>query len=244
MSRQIIEVSRSVVLNGDKTENMAFELGGDTKFVQVAKILGNGSCLFSAMAHQLFYESISADKEEFAKRAKALRAEVVDHITANYERFEITIRGRIFDNEEKKAIKSRKKSRKRKLTEEEVKEKCISFLKDELPQSECWGGEESLVAISGKYKVNVVIIREGDTLHFIDRFNSSYEKTICLGYRLACKPKQITGGFVKTYNHYDSICGINSNVMFDCANILNHHDEIDGDKLIMDDSDVVFVEST
>lgn len=221
ISHQMIEVSKSVVISDEITENMEFKVGDETKFVQVAKIPGNGGCLFGAMAHQLFYQSIGTDQitnDMFVERTSELRAQVVAFIEENYERYENALKGRIYDNEDEKM--SKKRGRKKALTHTEIEKKCKSFLKNDLPKQTCWAGYESLMAISELYKVNIIIFREMDIFNFVDGFNQSYERTACLAYRLAGKPKKTKAGVVLNYNHYDSICGINSNVMFTCAETL------------------------
>lgn len=212
IASQMLEISKSVIMNKDETGNMKIQIGTGEKFIQVAKIHKDGSCLFAAMAHQIFCESVSNSSGQHSERADQLRAEVVAYIGNNYERFRHALRGRIFD-----IIESSRGGKKKQMSEIEINERCKSFLDEELSSKTCWGGHESLVALRELYKVNILIFREVDSFSFVEGFEPLFERTVCLAYRLSGRLKKIK---VKTYNHYDSICGINNNVMFDCAQLL------------------------
>lgn len=118
------------------------------------------------------------------------------------------LKGRIYEQQD--SIQTE-----RKLTKEEVDEKLKSFLEESLSKSGYYGGHESLTAISEIYKVNILVFREKDTFSIINGFNKTYHRTICLAYRLGNKGK------TNKYNHYDSVGGINTNILRQCVQMLS-----------------------
>ncbi|XP_055296719.1 uncharacterized protein LOC129565646 [Sitodiplosis mosellana] len=160
---------------------------GLTKSIGVAQIPGDGNCLFAAMAHQLFY----SHSRDLARQAARLRAEVVSHIKANFDRYKPAIEGRIYEEQESRSGM--------KLTEQQVNAKVKSFLSDSLSKSGYYGGYESLSAISEIYNVNILLFRENDDFRFVNEFNNAYEGFACVAYR--------SNGYGR-YNHYDSVVSI------------------------------------
>lgn len=240
ISDQIIEISKSVIVNNEFTEKMCFLIGKEEKEVEVVKIPGNGSCLFASIVHQVFNISISAEEEKFVEKTNDIRAQVVSYIDENFSRFALALRGRIWDREDEiKKRKPKKKGKsKKKITDEEVDEKCRKFLKDELSQPSCWGGHESLAAVSELLKINILVFQENGLVYFPNSFNPMYTRTVCLAYRLAGIPKKIKTNTISVYNHYDSIFGIESSVIFTCSQSLcgkKKSDEMNDRDLIIPD---------
>lgn len=219
ISEQMNKVARSVIMNNEEKGNIKIQIGNGQRFIQVAKVPRDGSCLFSAMAHQLFHDTLSPAPGEHSERADELRAQVVAHIKANFEQYKHALKGRIFDEESseeesskkstKKSIKKVTKKSRRKRTEIEMDLVCEKFLNKDLTEKKCWGGYESLMALRELYNVNIVIFREMDSFSFLEQFEATYDRTVCLAYRLKKKPK-CDKDIEKIYNHYDSVSGINN----------------------------------
>lgn len=192
LSEQSNRISKPTLLNSEKTENIAFMAGASQQFIQIAKIKGDGSCMFGAISHQIHGTKI--DSLDHIEQTKSLREETVMHIRQNMERFEFVIRQRILDelptNSDKKVRVSLAN--------------CQRLVDDHLTRSTFWGGTESLMAISEMKQLNIFIINENDNFQFVNGFNPNFQHTVCIAYRSHRK-------------HYDSITEINTNNLFGCA---------------------------
>lgn len=172
---------------------MAVKIDDRSYQINVLKIKGDGSCLFASVIHQL--ECVKVDTEEHFKQTAALRQKVVQHIKENIDKYKQTILCRddvtVKDKNEDKA--------------------CEEFL-DELSKSTFWGGMESLLAVANLYSVNIFVFNEKGPCYFATGFNPEFKQIIFLGYRI---------GLIKnkknTYNHYDSICAIDVEILYKCA---------------------------
>lgn len=226
LSNQILEMSKIVLTNNNAVENMAFILNNKAKFIQVTKILGDGNCLYSSFSHQIFGHEVKSD--DMKKSAEDLRASCVKHIKMNFDRYYQILRGRVYENYEMSGDNT-------KLTDDLMATECESFLNDELPLKKCYGGAESISAISEMYKVNVLCFAEKAEFFFCLGFNPEYRKTVCLAYRLGAKVK---GKY--HHNHYDSVTGIQSDILYDCSKelcrLMYDKEEVKDEFIEIDDS--------
>lgn len=76
-----------------------------------------------------------------------------------------------------------------------------------------WGGSESLLAISEMLSVNVIIFNERGSYYFPNGFDSQYNKFIFLAYRLSKSQDENN----INYNHYDSVCEIDQELLYKCV---------------------------
>lgn len=82
LSTQLTNVTAAVLRNSDQKEEIKFTLNKAPKKLLVAMIPGDGSCLYGALAHQLFMYKIGGKKH--IEATKKLRADVVEHILTNF----------------------------------------------------------------------------------------------------------------------------------------------------------------
>lgn len=87
---------------------------------------------------------------------------------------------------------------------------CLDFVNNQLSQSDCWGGIESIQAISNIHKVNILVFNESERFYFPAGFKPDFDKTVMIAYRFA-------GGSKTIRNHYDSVAEIEQNELFDCV---------------------------
>lgn len=100
LSSQITNVMATVLINESKSNCMeiTFALDESSRKLTVALIPGDGSCMFGALAHQLFTHAISSP--ENIEATKKLRMDVVDHILKpeNFPSFEYHLKDRVYDS--------------------------------------------------------------------------------------------------------------------------------------------------
>lgn len=113
-------------------------------------------------------------------------------------------------------IKGRVLDRKHEV--EDIDKECIFFVNHCLPQPGCWGGFESLKAISSVFKINIMIFCENGHYYFADRFNEDYNKSVFIAFRDASGKTQTD----TNRNHYDSVSNIDINVLSECSKYCAH----------------------
>lgn len=199
ITNQMAIVYRSVALHNNTTESVMFHLDGGSATVEVIKTVPNGECLFSALAHQLFYHDVTS--EEHLQCTKKLRHDVCEHITSNFETFKHELQGRVYE----KASKN--------IGDMDIE--CRAILND-LKHQQCWGGSETLKCVSQLYKVNIAIFTESGDCYAGNGIDSDFDQTLLLCYRLdaGSADHQIN------YNHYDSIYDMDLNTVYSAAKIL------------------------
>lgn len=152
---------------------------------------------------------------------------MVHHTRLNLTRFIHSLKGRVFDWNDKHNKEKRKKARtedEKKVYVEELTDRCNLFVENNLANGS-WAGTESLLALSELYKINILIINGDGSSNMINRFERSFDRTILLAYR--------------NENHYDSVVAMNDRTILHHAKNLvaneiksiNNHSEyfIDSD---------------
>lgn len=189
LATQINEMVQAVLEHGDDEETMEFELNDNLiNVLSVAKILGDGNCLFAAIAHQLWKYPINSKQHNDA--VNRLRAEVKDYILSNFESFEFTLKDRVYESKKSSEIT-------------DMKAECESYVRNVLSQNGKYGGFETIKAISEMYKVNILTLLEGSTYSFHNKENI-HENTIVVAWRFGVENGQTTR------NHYDSVYDMNA----------------------------------
>lgn len=196
ISTQITKMLETVLLSNESEEEMPFEIENSAGTVQVANIKSDGNCLFRAIVHQLSYEKLNT--KEHDSSTKKLRAGVVAYIKEHYGQFEHEIKGCVLERKNQNDI-------------DDIDKECKIYLRYILPKSGCWGGAESIKAISSEYEVNVLIINEYGPIYFANGFNTDYLKTIIIAYRLGNKSVR---------NHYDSVIRMEQGEIFACSQMI------------------------
>lgn len=196
LSTQILDMVGVVLRNGDITDNMKINIENPINTLTVAKIIGDGNCLPSAICHQLFHDPIGS--MEHKRKTKDLRANVVDYILKpeNFPSYEHTLKGRIYELKNRDEIID--------MTTE-----CKLFVRHGLSRDGCWAGYEFIVAASKIHHVNIFVFNENGDFYLSNSSDEIYSKTIALAFRLNYKKDG--------YNHYDSVGEIDSNLLYAVA---------------------------
>lgn len=100
-----------------------------------------------------------------------------------------------------------------------IEDDCQQFLDNNLTKDNCWGGSESLQAISELFNTNVVVFSEFGGVHFGNSFRPVYEEVITIAYRNWNSEYQENVSNVER-NHYDSIVSMSDDVLDKCTRAL------------------------
>lgn len=189
ISTQCIKMENLVAHNGEKAIQKSFEhrstSGRDKAIVKFCRIAGDGDCLFSAIAHQLYNVKIAS--AEHKQKTMDLRNEVVDYIKndAHFPAFIHDLKNRISCDDVS-----------------DIREACKEFLDNRLSMPRCWGGMESIKAISEMQKVNIVVVNENGLCNLPSHFNINARQSLLLLFG------NINGKSCKSNDersHYESI---------------------------------------
>lgn len=191
ISQQMLNIRNSELKESKNHRPMNFIINNEEVTIKVAPTNKDNSCLFRALAHQLFYESMHSKKQN--KAVANLRASVVDFIESNFEEFVFELKNSIYDKDPNIVITDSKQA-------------CKLFLIDLRSDTE-WGGAETMKAVSMLYNVNIIIINEMGSVH-ISNFNEKHNKCVIIAYRLASGDNKLVR------NHYDSVVHIHETDIF------------------------------
>lgn len=194
ISHQITKMAKFILTNNENECVMNVKLSDtDARAIKVVESPGNGNCLFTSLAHQLF--GYSMNSQEMKEACKKLRADVVDHIQKNIEDFKHEITGRGQDSHQEKNRNGDESE-----VSFDIDKECVFFIHQLLPRNKYWGGSETLKAVSYLHKVNVYIFNENTTCNIVYAFGKSYEKTISVAYRVCLNDQSMV-----LRNHYEKI---------------------------------------
>lgn len=203
MWTQNLRMENILVQNNEKTFLFSSNLLNN-ETIEACKIQPDGNCLFSALSHQLFYHKIESKEHQAA--TNKLREDVVLAIKNNPGSFEKELKGRVLEHTQDK-----------KAAMENIHNEVSFFLNVLLPKKKvCWGGIETIKAVSQIYKVNIIVINSDGSCNQPMLYESSYERTLLLAY---CS----VGDKVQN-NHYDSVAKINSSLIDKFATQLIEND--------------------
>lgn len=201
LSQQITKMIEAVLINSDVQESMKFNFKGEGRSVAVAKIDGNGDCLYAAICHQLFHSQVGG--KSHIKETATLRANVVNYILEpeNYPSFEFSLQDRVYETKTRDQI-------------EDMTRECKLYTRLVLSRPGKWGGYETIKAVGEMHHVNILIFNEDDTCYISNKSNQIYDRTIAIAYRKAdaCTDNKVV------YDHYDSICDLDTNLLYEIAN--------------------------
>lgn len=206
-SNQSLLLEEAVMINSETKSRMVIRIDGKDTNVNICEIAKDGSCLFSALAFQI--SPVKINSNEHASMTSLLRKSVVEHIRNNYDEYEHVLRGRVFDELDKKT----KKGMKREMDQRALNHASKYFVEKELTEPRCWGGAETIKAVTEIHKVNVLVMSEGDTPYFPFGFRSENSRTVFIAYRLSKFQKATS----KIYDHYDAISDISQEIMYKIA---------------------------
>lgn len=212
ISKQNLFIMSSTLKVNEQKEVMSFELNSKKFTVMISEIDPYGSCLFGALAHQIYGCEIKSEEHE--RRTAELRVKVINHIQRNFERFKFHLKGRVYEESRDPIIPAT------------VDSECKFFLNACLPKAKCYGGIESIIAISEVMELNIVIISEDGDCHTTIDFNNSFKRTVLLAHRLSGLAKQDQRAHNIDRNHYDSVSEIKSDILYKIAEHLNEKNVI------------------
>lgn len=195
ISNQNLKLTAAIVTYNEAITEMEFQLNVK-RTVQLVKIVGDGNCLFASLAHQIFLNKVNS--EEHIRSANDLRKRVVEHIGEHFDRFRQIIKWRLIE------IKEENKN----LDEADMEKETRSFVENSLRDSKCWGGTESLKAISEIEKVNILVFSEDDKCYFPFEFDLNYKRIVYIAYRLNSN---------NVRDHYDSVYEVSRPILYQCA---------------------------
>lgn len=199
LSVQNLKMQNAIIMHNEIKNEFSFNLGDDISAdIYITNIKSDGNCMFGALAHQLFYLKVNSVAHE--KATEELRLESSDFIKKNYTLFAHEIKGRILHTKRETA---------------DIDKECNFFVNICLPRPGCWGGFESLKAISCVHKINILIFNEDGDYYFADRFNPSYDRSVYIAFRDA--NKQVKSHTDAERNHYDSVVGLNMDILLECS---------------------------
>lgn len=185
-SAQNLKMIESGLTNKETIKCMPISIDNQFHDINVVDVNQNGNCMFAAIVHQL--ESVKCNSQEHNVLTAQLRAEVVQHIKLNIDKY-------------KRIIKLR--------DDRDDDEACTNFLND-LSCDSYWGGMETMLAVMEMHRINIIIFNEEGPFYYANGFNRGYERSIFMAYRLRSDSK-------KVYNHYDTVHSLDENVLYKCA---------------------------
>lgn len=197
---QNIKLNNSIIQNDETTANCHVKVEGLVKNISICEVAPDGNCLFSAMAHQLYFDKIG--DHEHKRASNNLREKTFQYMKDNLSSFEQAIKGRFYERNEKI---------------ENVEEQCKSFLND-LTEGRRWGGSESLHAVAVMFQVNIIIFSQDEECYFAENFNPEFKRSIMLAYRCYGYSDENIGDLKR--NHYDSVARLEDNSILDFVKIL------------------------
>lgn len=216
ISHQITVMISAVLKNAESQEKMIFRLDDNApKQLVVAKVPGDGNCLFSAIAHQLENKRINGKNHQAA--TNKLRTDVVKYILDNYSKFSHQLRDRVYELREKNGT-AKNKAKKTTDDTENIDTECKLFVKLALSKTSTWGGAETIHAVSEMKQINIVLFNEDGPCYMLTNINANHKRSICIAYRQAWNGD---GEVINTVrNHYDSVCDMDSKVLYDAAQLI------------------------
>lgn len=194
LSNQIADMIGTTLESGDITEIMNFKIANDIKTITVSPILPDGNCLLGAICHQIYHDPIGSTAHR--NKINELRKNVVKHILdpENYPSYEHSLKDRIYENKKKSSDAIG-----------DMTQECKLFVRHGLSRDRYWCGYETIAAAAEMLDVNILVFNEEGDVYLPSSNVQTHSKTIALAYRL-------NNG---RYNHYDSVCDIDSNVLYE-----------------------------
>lgn len=179
--------------------------------IDVVHILGNGDCLLSSAAHQLFGKDVNSP--EHNKLTFDLRKSVVKYIQEHYEDFVFGVRGHVQELQEI-ATSSPGCDTYGFNAIANIDEACKYFVDKCLIQPGFWAGAETVKAIHFIHNVDIIVYNENGPITFYNSNNNEQvNRIIALAFRLAADRT--------SYNHYDSVCNVAPVVIYNTAHAIS-----------------------
>lgn len=174
MTMQLIKMSNATAINGDKLIVMR-RCEDNVVEMKYCAMDGDGSCLFSAIVHQLFRHKVNSSQHQ--KLVQELRHRVVQHIKANVQLYVDSIKPRLNETAD--------------ILTKNIETDCANFVTNHLAKKDYWGGLETLKAVCEIYRLNIGTVTDDGLCSLPHLFNPNYNQILLIYYTKR--------------NHYDSI---------------------------------------
>lgn len=191
-SNQNLRLIEATLANSERKKFMVLKVENRCMNVNIVNIDADGNCLFGTVAHQLEYMQVNS--AEHIERTTGLREQVVNHIEEHFETYKHVIQLRI------------------RCEDDQIDNLGKTFLKNNLSANGFWAGSESLLAISNMFNVNILVFMENGPFYLSTGFNPDKNRTIFLAFRQLRNTKGELD-----YNHYESVCEVDPELLFKCA---------------------------
>lgn len=160
IANRLVIMKQQCDMHDEELVEMKFLVEKELCLSQIVIVGGDGNCLFSAIAHQIFGSKLNS--AELTMQSTQLRATVVQLIQNNISAFKMELLGSVPDGNEANA--------------------CEDYL-DKLSQDRFWGGVEVTKAVSVIHSVNILIINENGKAYFPHGFEIKFENTLIIAYK-------------------------------------------------------------
>lgn len=197
ISFQNFKMLNTTINNNEKVESFSTQPASTIEpmpKIKICRIAADNSCLYGAIAHQLFF--VKLNSLEHADRKKELREKVVRHINDNMDDFTSLLKDRVFEFKNKNEII-------------DMNEECRKFVNEKLIDYNCWGGVETIKSISELYNVNILTVLDDGKCDLTQLIKLKNSRTISIVFRHLPSGNggQLT---IKEKNHYDSVAEMDS----------------------------------
>lgn len=192
LSKQNLQMMNTTFANNENVKEFVSIIDSASK-VKVCDIKADDSCLFGSIVHQL--NLVKINSKQHADLARTLRKNVVKYIVEHLSDFIFLLKNRLPDGQ---------------AEDDDLQTQCLDFVTNELSSLKCWGGCESLKAISELYSVNIIILNDDGKCNFSQSYHPCNDRTISIAF---CNT---IGGVQQSNinrNHYNSVVEIDDPVM-------------------------------
>lgn len=226
ISKQIAKMWSIATLHCDNMECGVRCNDVDGLHSSVDVVNGNGDCLPSSAAHQLFGKDVNS--QEHKKLTFDLRKNVVKYIQEHYEDFVFDVRGHVQDLQEIassnpgcdtygfNAIAN-------------IDDACKHFVDNCLIQPGFWAGAETVKAIHFLHNVDIIVYNENGSITYYNKNSEQVSRIIALAFRLSADRT--------SYNHYDSVCNVTPEVIYNTAYVISKRlDQKNTSKVVLEET--------
>lgn len=191
---QNLKLIRATMTNNETKKFVAVIIDGRTVNLNTLDIKTDGNCMFGSLAHQQY--CVKTNSKEHNDLTAKLRKDVVQHILTDFDQYKRAIEIDFRDSNKDDAGKE--------------------YISTDLSKNGEWGGSETLLAVSNMFKVNILVFREHGPFCCAFGFNRNFDRTVFLAYRIC----GVDENGAPKYNHYESVCAIDEELLYKCAQYL------------------------
>lgn len=177
ISQQITDQAQRMMRNVDDNDiRMPIKIDGRASSVRIQRMQSDGNCLFSALFHQLSDICNSETVQQF-------REEIVNEIESNEDNYVVFLNNHLADDEYDILD----------ISDGDGLRQLRAMLLGDLRTDGIWGGQETIVAASRIYGVNILVFTKNSGFRF-EAYNADYDRTIMIAF--------------VNRNHYNSVVDV------------------------------------